>query len=202
MKKLLLTSLFSNVGQHIFEFFPAPKGMKIAFITTAADVYEEKPWMDADKKRLLDLGFSVAEYDLKAKVEAEVEKDLQPYDGIFVCGGNTFYLLQHILESGFDKVVKKFIAEGKPYIGSSAGSVVMGPTIEPVKALDNSGEAKNLTSFVGLGVVDFVMLPHYGKEKYEERYQNIIKEWCDRAKLLPLTDDQAVIVTDAGYRIV
>ena len=61
-------------------------------------------------------------------------------------------------ESGFSKIVKKLIEEGVTYIGSSAGSVLVGPTIEPVKTMDNPNDAPNLNSFEGLGFIDFVIL--------------------------------------------
>ncbi len=201
MKKLFLTSLFNSVGDKIAETLPK-LALQTAFIPTAADVYESKPWMEADRQKLVELGYQVEDYDIKNKTEAVIYNDLKNKDVIFVSGGNCFYLLYQVRKSGFDKAIERLTNEGKIYVGSSAGSILLAPTIEPAKPLDNSEQAPKLSSFQGLGMVDFVVLPHYGKEKYEARYQAIIKEWSSKVKLMPLTDTQFIIVEGSKSRII
>lgn len=208
MKKLFLASSFYQVADKLQALVPESKGLKVAFIPTAADVYEETPWMDADREKLVAMGFIVEDYDIKNDGDSDddnntdhhndrgsrIYNDLKGFDVIFVSGGNTFYLLYHIRQSGFDKAITRLIDEGKVYIGSSAGSMIMGESIEPAQPLDNANEAPKLASFRGLGFVDFVLLPHYGKEKYEERYQSIIAAWSNIFNLQPLTDNQVVVI--------
>lgn len=201
MKKLFLTSIFSQVGEELSRLVPKISGLKIVFVTTAADVYETKPWMEADRQKLIDLGFEVTDYDIKRKNEITIYKDLENKDAIFVAGGNVFYLLYHARETGFDKVLIKLVAQDKIFIGSSAGSVLVGPTIEPVKSLDDPKQAPKLKSFESLSLVDFVILPHYGKEKYEQKYQDIIKEWSGKVRLMPLTDNQAVVIEGNSHYV-
>lgn len=196
MKKVFLTSQFSAVTRKFLDAVPNASGMNVAFIPTAADIYESKPWMESDRQALLDLGMLVEDYDIKGKTEEELYELLKEKDVIFVAGGNTFYLLYHAKQSGFDKVVSRLVAEGKLYIGSSAGSVLVGPTIEPVKTLDDPDDAPALKSLSGIGLVDFVVLPHYGNEKYEERYQSILNEWSKKIPLQLLRDDQAILSED------
>lgn len=201
MNKLFLASQFYQVADKLSALIPDSRALKVAFIPTAADTYAEKPWMEADRDKLVEMGFEVEDYDLKGKVETQIYNDLKPKDIIFVSGGNTFYLLYHIRQSGFDKAILRLLDEGKVYIGSSAGSMVMCPTIEPAKPLDNAEQAPLLTSFYGLHLVDFVILPHYGKPKYEQRYQDIMTEWSSKLKLQTLTDEQVVIVVDGKHTI-
>jgi len=202
MKRQFLTSAFSGVGDKLSEFGLNPSISKVAFVPTASDVYEEKSWMEADRQKFIDLGFQIEDYDIKHKDEKRIYSDLKDKDIIFVSGGNVCYLLYHVRQSGFGKAIERLLEEGKLYVGSSAGSILVGPTIEPVKTLDNSNQAPKLSSFQGLGFVDFVMLPHYGKEKYEERYKTIMKEWSPVVKLMPITDKQAILVNGTDYQII
>src|SRR3989344_8897218 len=55
--------------------------------------------------------------------------DINSYDAMYVCGGNTFYLLSEVRRTGFDKKIIDFINSGKVYIGESAGSIIVGPHI-------------------------------------------------------------------------
>ena len=184
------------------EFVSKPAHTTVAFITTAADVYKTKPWMEADRQRFIDLGFQVEGYDIKDKTEESIYNDLRTKDIVFVSGGNTFYLLYHVRQSGFDKAIERVLEEGRQYVGSSAGSILVGPTIEPTKSLDNAEQAPRLDSFEGLGFVDFVILPHYGTKKYEQRYQAIMEEWSPRVTLLPISDRQLVVVEGSDHRVI
>ncbi|MEK7588560.1 MAG: Type 1 glutamine amidotransferase-like domain-containing protein [Patescibacteria group bacterium] len=202
MKKLFLTSQFYKVAEKLVTLVPDVNGQKVAFITTAADTYTEKPWMDADREKLKEMGFEVEDYNIKEKTKDELYEYLKSKDVIFVSGGNTFYLLDHVRKSGFDSVISRLLDEGKIYIGSSAGSMIMSSDIEPSKLLDKPELAPDLTSFLGLGLVDSVILPHYGNPKYEERYKNIINDWSNKIKLQLLTDDQVILIEGDSQKII
>ena len=82
------------------------------------------------------------------------------------------------------------------------GLFFAGPSIEPVALLDDPNYAPNLKTYESLGLVDFVVLPHYGKEKYLE-IQKIMEDFKDKKfKLITLTDEQAIIVEGDDYKIV
>lgn len=77
------------------------------------------------------------------------------------------------------------------------------PTIEPIAELDDLSKAPNLKSQKGLNVIDFVILPHYGKEKYIEKYKKIMDTYQNKGyEMKTLTDQQAVIVEGSNYKIV
>lgn len=193
--------MFSAVADKFKENIPIVSGMKAAFIPTAADMYDTKPWMDVDRQALVDLGMEVEDCDIKNKTEDELYDFLKTKDIIFVSGGNTFYLLYHANQSGFGQALARLLGEGKIYIGSSAGSVLVGPTIEPVKTMDDPNDAPNLKSFEGLGFIDSVILPHYGKEKYEQQYQDILKEWSGKVKIQLLRDNEVILVKDNDFKL-
>jgi len=161
MKRLYLTSVAYKVLDKFVEMLDCPpSNLTVAFIPTAADIYEDKSFVEEDKNKLIDLEFKVIEINIAGKTKEILKEQLQKVDIIFVAGGNAFYLLKKALDSGFDKIVKKLVKEGKYYIGSSAGSVLAGLTLEPVKSLDDPSKAPNLKSFEGLKLINKIILPH------------------------------------------
>src|SRR3989344_1805661 len=109
-----------------------PKDISVSYITTASFGEEgDKSWVNNAKKQLQSLGISnIEDLDIRGKNSKDLYETLSQKDIILVNGGNTFYILKYSRESGFDKVVKRLINEGKIYIGVSAGSYIACPTIE------------------------------------------------------------------------
>lgn len=204
MKKLFLASSFSVSAIKIRNLLPRFENFTVAFIPTAADLSKRDPdWLQTDQKMLEALGFKVLFVDLKGKTESELSAILRKVEAIFVAGGNAFYLLDKIRQSGFDKVVKKLVEQGKIYIGSSAGSILAGPSVAPAILMDDPADAPGLTSYGALGLVDFVVLPHKGNEKYAPVYGRILDDPGNKKfELVPITDEQVVVVEGGRYKIV
>src|SRR3989344_2366626 len=79
-----------------------PEKTRVCFITTASHPEENKWYVEKDRERLSELCFKVTELDLKDENENSLDAKLKDFDVIFVEGGNTFYLLKYVRESGFD----------------------------------------------------------------------------------------------------
>ncbi len=91
-------------------------------------------------------------YQMKsAHVASDPEKALAEADAIFVGGGNTFRLLKALQDLEFIEPIRRRVREGMPYIGSSAGSNVAGPTIRTT----NDMPIVQPRSFDALGLVPF-----------------------------------------------
>jgi dipeptidase E len=196
MKKLFLTSTAYKVLDKFMELIDYPSStITVGFIPTAADVYEDKYFVDNDRNKLVELGFKLLDINIAGKTEKILEEELKGVDILFIAGGNVFYLLEKTLLSGFDNIIRKHVENGKWYVGSSAGSVLVGPSIEPINLLDDPRHAPNLTTFDGLKLIDKIILPHYGKEKYQDKMNKILKEYSYlQDKIITLTDDQALMV--------
>jgi dipeptidase E len=102
--------------------------------------------------------FAAMDYPLKsAHVAANPQKAVEEAEAIFVGGGNTFRLLKALQDLDLLEPSRRQVGGGTPYIGSSAGSNVAGPTIKTTKDMP----IVQPSSFDSLGLVPFQISPHY-----------------------------------------
>ncbi len=116
---------------------------------------------------------------------------------IYVCGGNTFYLLEEVKKSGLDLDIIKMVRRGVFYIGASAGSIIVTPNIKIAEPWDlNDRSLKDLN---GLNLVNFTIAPHYTKEE-----ENTIKEIEGNIKIeiKRITDNEAILVNNESIKII
>ena len=101
--------------------------------------------------------------DVYKNNKIDYEIDLSLYDVVYMLGGNTFYLLKKIRETKFDLKLKDAIENGVIYVGSSAGSVIIGSTTELSLPYDKN--CVNLTNFDGLKVFNGIIVPHANRKR-------------------------------------
>ena len=135
---------------------------KVLYITTAIDGEDDSDtsWIAEEFKTILDLGIkkeNIKEYKM------DYEIDLSLYDMIYMMGGNTFYLLKKIRDTKFDIKLKEAINNSIVYVGSSAGSIILGNTIELALAYDKNHV--NLVNFTGLKLIDGIIVPHANRKQ-------------------------------------
>jgi dipeptidase E len=69
---------------------------------------------------------------------------LTNFDGIYIGGGNTFHLLDLLRRTGFDRVLRDFVAAGGAVYGGSAGAIILGRDIGPAAHIDpNTAGVRN-----------------------------------------------------------
>ena len=193
MKVYLASYAMMTMGKIIKNEGGELTGKRAVFIPTAGDPYENKDFVVADKIALQKYGIEVTDLDLKNKTKEEIYESLALADILLVAGGDTFYLMEKLKESGADRAIKNFINRGGIYIGSSAGSIVCCPTIEGAEKFDNPGLAPNLENFNGIGIFNGVVIPHTHKEKYFERVEETTKKLTSKGfKVHHLTDDDVL----------
>lgn len=112
------------------------------------DAYAEKA-----RERFAAMGYSLS----SAHQADDPAKGIAETDAIFIGGGNTFRLLKALQDLRLLESIRDKVFSGTPYIGSSAGSNVAGPTIKTT----NDMPIVQPQSFDSLGLVPFQINPHF-----------------------------------------
>jgi dipeptidase E len=195
-RKLFLASYFSPVAKLFVEFTQNTcAGKKVVFIPTASIPEKVTFFVDGDRKALGKLGLIMDELEVSKASKKEIENKIAGADYIFVAGGNTFFLLQELKRSGADRLIMEHIRKGKPYVSTSAGSIIVSKDIEYVKYMDNPAVAPDLNSnFSALGIVDFYIVPHCVNFPFKKPAEKIISEYGNRLDLRPIHNKQAIAV--------
>jgi len=81
-------------------------------------------------------------------------------DAIHLTGGNTYFFLRWLLESGLIQSLRSYATDGGILIGASAGSLLMTRSIA-IAELSGDTPDPSMTSLEALGLVDFHFWPHY-----------------------------------------
>ena len=103
---------------------------EMVHITTASKGTTSLDYLERNRAFIKKEGYKCEELDLDGKNEDELRKILSKKELVYMEGGNTYYLMKAIRESGFEKVLKELLPKGLIYMGGSAGAYVACPTIE------------------------------------------------------------------------
>lgn len=133
--------------------------------------------------------------DLLALPIKEVEKRIMTKDVIFVVGGNTDYLMYVFNKTGFAKLLPKLL-ETKVYVGSSAGSMVIGKRVSSEAYHKVYGERDSFGITEYLGFVDLAIKPHLDSEHFPNNRAHILEDVASGMDLpvYGLRDDSAIVV--------
>jgi dipeptidase E len=177
-------------------------GTKLMIVPTAAYGEGWKPDYESHYLPFEEIGCEVIDFDLVGKNPDQVGVALAGVSAVYVSGGNTFYLLDHMRRSGFYDRVRARISDGMIYIGSSAGSVVATPDIGYADALDDRSKASEAND-VGLNLVNFAILPHMDHADFSPLVQKTYAAIEGNGTMcLGLNDDQVIHVLGDSFRVV
>ena len=194
--KLILASMLNKSQSKISPILKAA-GVKTALcIPTAANVYspENRGWQTDEMNTLQQLGVELDIFDVEGKAPQEVKTKMEAHTAVYVTGGNTYYLLDHMRRSGFDEVIRAWAGNGRTYIGCSAGAVVACSRIDYIGAMDDPSQS-TLTDFTGLGLYpNNLVMVHADHQKYGPIAQDLKIEWERKGnRVVPLNDDQILL---------
>jgi dipeptidase E len=124
---------------------------RVLFVPYA--LYDRNAYSSMARKR-----FKVMGYELDSiHIASDAKQAVNNAEAIFIGGGNTFRLLKSLYDFDLIDSIRRRVAEGMPYVGSSAGSNVAGPTIRTTKDMP----IVEPPSFDALGLVSFQISPHF-----------------------------------------
>ncbi len=124
---------------------------RVLFVPFA--LYDRDAYASTARERFQKMG-----YDLSSVHSAnDPVQAITDTEAIFVGGGNSFRLLKTLYDLNLLDPIRQRVVQGVPYIGSSAGSNIAGPTIKTT----NDMPIVQPPSFDALGFVSFQINPHY-----------------------------------------
>ena len=156
-KRILLLSSSTVFGSDPFDYAEGEikdflQGIgEILFVPFA--IADCTRYFERTRDRFRKMGFEVSSLHAAGDKSRAVELA----EAIFVGGGNTFRLLKALYDLDLLNAIRRRGNAGLPYMGSSAGSNIAGPTIKTT----NDMPIVQPPSFEALGLVPFQINPHY-----------------------------------------
>jgi len=198
MRLLLTSSGLANdkIKQFLISQFDRLDNKTAALITCVKNE-EERTYIETSRKELEDLGIKVTEIDI---TKDDIYANYPEFDIYYVCGGNTYYILDRLRETGMQKILAEAARKSKFYVGVSAGSILAGPDIEIAGAgKDGDVNEVGLYNLGSLHLIPFLIYPHYPvSDSQQEAKKEVItfKKYRFQEPVIALTDNQALYVTD------
>jgi dipeptidase E len=176
----------------------ARNAAKVVFVPFAA--HDLRTYAAKAQVRFRDMGFALSSiHDV-----SNMQRAIDEADVIFVGGGNTFRLLKGLYDHDVLGPIRRRVAAGIPYIGTSAGSIVACPTLKTTKDMP----VVQPSSFEALGLVPFQISPHYLDpdpssthmgETQEERIMQFLEE--NEAPVVGLREGSILRVQNGGVTL-
>lgn len=199
-RRILLLSSGSFIADHPNVFGKPFKDMRMVYIPTAAKGSSTMDFVERRRQFFKEEKYHYTELDLDGKNPGDLLEALRDAEIIYVEGGNSFYLLKAVRESGFDTVLPGLLDAGVIYMGGSAGSYIACPTIEMAKwKHQNKYDHYKVEDLHALALVPFLVSVHY-KDEYRELLTEKIANCSLPVKIL--TDAQAILVQGDDVQLI
>ena len=171
-------------------------------------LYDRDAYALLARERFQKMGYELSSIHTESKPAQAVNET----DAVFIGGGNTFRLLKTLYDFDLIEAIRRRVAAGMPYTGSSAGSNVAGPTIKTTKDMP----IVQPPSFEALGLVPFQISPHYLDpdpnskhmgETQEERILQFLEEnntpvaGLREGAMVRIENDATILKGSSGARI-
>lgn len=200
MKLLLTSSGLSKrqIGEALQSMVgKTPSECKVGFIPTPANVEPyNKDWLIGQFAQLQRYGFyQIDIVDISAD-GVDWRARLADCDVLWLTGGNTFHLLNQMRKTGFDTWLRQNI-ESKVYVGGSASTIVMTPTIKIAEGIDDN--FLKLDDLTGLGYVDFEINVHCDEQTMKDT-----KRYAEQSEydVYAIDDLTAIKVIDGTVEVI
>ncbi len=114
-----------------------------------------------------------------------------------MAGGNPYYLLQRVRETGADAIIEEIVEAGRPIIGSSAGALLLGRSLNVVPIFDASVPDLGCKDTDALRLIPFTVLPH--TNRWKARFADYAARVAAaavlcRSEILEIADDEGLLI--------
>ncbi|MFA6898495.1 MAG: Type 1 glutamine amidotransferase-like domain-containing protein [Candidatus Paceibacterota bacterium] len=176
-------------------------GKKVLFSANAADDYKtDKWWVRADREAFIKLGAEVVDIDFRSLSRDDFLAHLKGSFAIHFCGGSVLYLISLLKEKDFVGLLVDAVKKEKIiYSGTSAGSMIVSKDLILSK-LDSDEKAylDRVKDYSGLGLVDFMVIPHTDNASFAESNAEMVKALPEYPQALILLNDKQVAWVQDG----
>ena len=200
MKIFLTSAGFANkvLGEAFVKELSKQAAHPHVLLVTYAQNEDEQFYVNESIKELENLGVRyITTFNLNTPMDIKL---LPSFDAIYVCGGNTFAILKKLKETGLDKFIISQVKNRSIYVGVSAGSIIAGPDIK-IAGHGSEGDPNDvkLVDLNGFKLTDKIIFPHFREPLRGEvvSFQKLVKQ-----EVVPLTNEQALIIIDDKVRLV
>ena len=202
--RLYLSSF--RVGDEASRLIEMAAGETLALIPNAMDHVPDPARRESNERasaELSALGVRNEELDLRHYFgrEDELATELRRFAGVWVRGGNTFVLRRAMRLSGFERILPRLLANGFVYGGYSAGVCVLAPSLEGIGRVDEPDlDPHGFGSVIweGLGVLPYLVLPHYRSDHHESEAIEGEVQYCQKNEIpfRTLRDGEVIVVDE------
>ncbi len=123
-----------------------------------------------------------------------IQERIEKNDVIFVVGGNTDYLMSAFNKAGLSKLLPELL-KSKVYVGSSAGSMILGKRLstEAYKKIYGERSVYGIDKYLEL--VDIAIMPHLDSPNFPNRKETLLEAVQKHSGIVyGLRDDSAIVV--------
>ena len=123
-----------------------------------------------------------------------IEQRIMKHDVIFVVGGHVDYLMSVFNKTGFAKLLPKLL-KTKVYVGSSAGSMVMGKRLSKEAYYEMYARKEDYGIYKYLEFVNLSIIPHLDSPQRKGRKEALIEAVKKHKGIIyGLNEDSAIVV--------
>jgi len=194
MKRLILTSSgleSKKLKDEFLKIIKKPIENNRLMLIAGARTKKELFYVNESLKELIKFG--IPKKNIKfINISKKIYINNKNFDIIYVCGGNTYYILDRLRKTKLDKLIKKLVNKSVIYVGVSAGSIIAGKSIQ-IAGWGSEADANEigLKDLTGFNFTNIAIFPHYKNKLKKEiiSFRKIVKYPVE-----PLRNKQAITI--------
>ncbi|MCF7910529.1 peptidase E [Candidatus Pacearchaeota archaeon] len=192
--------LKDNIKKEFLRLIPKKiENLKIAVLYTLKNIGDEK-YLGNVIEDLVSLG--IKKGNIKY-INLTLEEDITKFelnDVLYVCGGNTYYILNRIKKLGLESLMKNLVKKGSLYLGVSAGSIIAGEDIKIARYVSEGDKNEiGLRDLSGLGFTNISIFPHFREDLLSK-----VEVFRKKVKypVQTLKDGEAVLINNKKIKVI